>query len=179
MEKLWFYTQGASEEKQGPVSDVEMRRLLADGSLQPADLVWTEGMSNWVPVGTVPELQPSPGSATAMKQAPATGLPEGLSSWMTFTAVMTIIGGILQCLGCITALIGIPAIVGGVALLAAKDMLAKLPADHPALAPFLSKLKTFCLASGIVYIVTLVLGAIAILVVAFGAAGMLQMFLAH
>ncbi len=115
MEKLWFFAQGSSSEKQGPVTETQMRSLIAEGKLQPTDLVWSEGMSN-------------------------------------------------------TIIVGIPMIMGGVALLAAKDLLPQLSSNDPALGAFLLKLKTFFVTTGFVYILSLVIGLILVLIFVFGAA---------
>ncbi|HZZ70825.1 MAG TPA: RDD family protein [Pirellulales bacterium] len=37
----------------GPFSEAEVRRLLEEQKLHPADLCWAEGMSNWVPLASV------------------------------------------------------------------------------------------------------------------------------
>jgi hypothetical protein len=52
----WFYSVGDS--RQGPVTEDELKRLAADGTLKPADLVWKDGMSDWVEARTVDALFP-------------------------------------------------------------------------------------------------------------------------
>lgn len=50
----WYY---ARENKQmGPVSSAELKRLAADGELQPDDLVWREGLTEWAPARSVRSL---------------------------------------------------------------------------------------------------------------------------
>ena len=46
--------------KYGPVSADELRRWISEGRLTPADYVWTEGMTDWVPYNTVEELNYGP-----------------------------------------------------------------------------------------------------------------------
>jgi hypothetical protein len=178
MEKLWFFAQGSSSDKQGPVTETQIRALIAERKLLPTDLVWSEGMTNWIPLGRVPELRPEPMAAAA--GATSMDVPEGLKGWMTFVAIMTILGGVLQCFGCFTIVIGIPMIIGGIALLAAKDLLPELSSNEAALGTFLLKLKSFFLTSGIVYVISLVLGVIVALLFVFGAAaGMFSALQGH
>jgi hypothetical protein len=43
----WYYTKQGQQ--QGPVSAGQLKQLAASGGLMPTDLVWKEGMANWVP----------------------------------------------------------------------------------------------------------------------------------
>ncbi len=52
----WFYSVG--DTRQGPVSDEQLRELAADGTLKAADLVWKDGMPDWVEARTIPGLFP-------------------------------------------------------------------------------------------------------------------------
>jgi len=52
----WFYSVG--DTRQGPVSEAQLRELAADGTLKPADLVWKDGMPDWVDARTIPGLFP-------------------------------------------------------------------------------------------------------------------------
>jgi hypothetical protein len=54
----WFYSVG--DTRQGPVTEDDIKRLVADGRLKPSDLVWRDGMPDWVEARTVPVLFPSP-----------------------------------------------------------------------------------------------------------------------
>ena len=42
-----------------PCTIEELRAMLASGAIQPATLVWKQGMPQWVPAGACPELVPS------------------------------------------------------------------------------------------------------------------------
>jgi hypothetical protein len=64
----WYYFQGGNQ--QGPVSDDQLRNLVAAGQLQPHDSVWRQGMANWAPISSVPELMPA-----APAPAPHYGAP--------------------------------------------------------------------------------------------------------
>jgi hypothetical protein len=46
----WYYT--TNKQQMGPVSLEELRQLANNGVVQPADLVWREGMSDWVRAST-------------------------------------------------------------------------------------------------------------------------------
>jgi GYF domain 2 len=52
----WFYSNG--DDRKGPVTEEELRRLIADGQLKPGDLVWQDGMADWVEARTVESLFP-------------------------------------------------------------------------------------------------------------------------
>jgi hypothetical protein len=51
----WYYSIG--EERHGPVSMMDLRQLVLTGQLTMHDLVWKEGMADWVPLAIQPELQ--------------------------------------------------------------------------------------------------------------------------
>ena len=59
----WFYSK--DETRLGPVTEDELKRLAADGQLKPNDLVWRDGMSDWVEARTQavlfpPKVEPLP-----------------------------------------------------------------------------------------------------------------------
>lgn len=56
IEKWYYASQG---QQLGPVAVDYLKRLLAEGHLSAQDLVWKEGMPDWVPAGECPELRPS------------------------------------------------------------------------------------------------------------------------
>lgn len=45
----WYYALGA--DRKGPVGDEEFQRLVQQGTVTPATLVWRDGMANWQPHG--------------------------------------------------------------------------------------------------------------------------------
>jgi len=49
--KQWFYSE--DEQQQGPVAEDLLLQRLESGSLSQETLVWTEGMTDWVPFGEV------------------------------------------------------------------------------------------------------------------------------
>ncbi|NJK90534.1 MAG: DUF4190 domain-containing protein [Blastochloris sp.] len=58
--KRWFYARNS--ERIGPVDASVLRELFAAGQIRPDDLVWEEGMKDWVKAGdALPSLnQPPP-----------------------------------------------------------------------------------------------------------------------
>lgn len=170
MEKMWYYVVGGKD-KAGPVPESQLRSLVADGQVQSGDLVWAEGMAEWQPAGAVAELagDGAPISAAAPTAAAMPGagsygvaagggaVPDGLCGWMTFVGVMNIIQGALACTSCIGAIVGIPMILAGAALMGAKSMLAELPQVSADIAPILDKIKRFMVMTGVVYIMGLVI----------------------
>ena len=71
----WYYEQGG--QRQGPVTDTELDRLVAEGTVTSSTLVWREGMDNWTPLA---QARPASGGRTAaMGETP----PEG---WVRCTA---------------------------------------------------------------------------------------------
>jgi hypothetical protein len=53
----WFYAKGGQQ--QGPVDSAALEQMLRLGSLSGADLVWREGMAQWLPASTQPEIYPA------------------------------------------------------------------------------------------------------------------------
>ena len=54
----WYYTKGGRQT--GPMSEDDLRRLVAKGDVEADDLIWRDGMGNWLPVRNVPEFGGSP-----------------------------------------------------------------------------------------------------------------------
>jgi|HubBroStandDraft_4_1064222.scaffolds.fasta_scaffold121862_2 hypothetical protein len=51
----WYYSVG--DERHGPVPLMDLRQLVVNGQVSPHDLVWKEGLEDWVPVANQPEFQ--------------------------------------------------------------------------------------------------------------------------
>jgi hypothetical protein len=47
----WYYAKG--DQKQGPITSEQFRGLAMSGALKPTDLVWTEGMTDWIEASAV------------------------------------------------------------------------------------------------------------------------------
>jgi hypothetical protein len=71
----WYYADNGQQ--MGPVSTSELRALLAKGVVKSSDLVWRDGLSNWIPASQTRELcavapaapAPRPGGAAAPSPA--------------------------------------------------------------------------------------------------------------
>jgi hypothetical protein len=57
-------------EQKGPFSVADIHTMIRDGSLNSSDLVWTEGLEDWVPISSIPDLVTSePASANPKEEA--------------------------------------------------------------------------------------------------------------
>jgi hypothetical protein len=73
----WYYSEHGRQA--GPVAATALREMASSGRLGAQDLVWREGMGNWMPVSTVPELAASlPVPAASWPVAPPP-LPAGFA----------------------------------------------------------------------------------------------------
>jgi len=153
MDSLWHYAENGRA--RGPVGGTELRRRLADGQLPPDTLVWTDGMKEWASAAGIAALRGDPPPA-----GPIALCPSGLPGWMGFVGVIHIMAGVFQCLTLFGAVTGVFLIIGGVALLGARDAL-RGGADGPL---FLQKLKTFFLTTGCMYLIGLAAAVIALLI---------------
>jgi hypothetical protein len=50
----WYYTR--NKQKVGPVSSDQLRQLTTSGQIQPDDLVWKEGMAQWIKASQIKGL---------------------------------------------------------------------------------------------------------------------------
>lgn len=144
----WYYVVPKTREKSGPHEESFVRSKFIAGEIAPETLVWHDGLANWIPAG----------QAFAALQAPAgtegkVPLPDGLRGWMTFIGVATILGALLPSV----ALIGLPLLLAGLALLGARAALDRAPFIPPDLVPFFTKLRAFFCCWGWGYILGLFL----------------------
>src|SRR5580765_5271310 len=66
----WYYTR--NKEPCGPVNSTQLKELAAQGELLPTDLVWKDGMTEWVSAATLKSLFAGPGAPTPVAHgAPA------------------------------------------------------------------------------------------------------------
>ena len=61
----WYYT--TNKKQMGPVSWDELRQLAGNGLLKPTDLVWTEGMAEWVRAAAQDGLFAAPAAGVTAK----------------------------------------------------------------------------------------------------------------
>ena len=80
MATSWYYAK--NNQQLGPVPIDTIRQMLSSGQLLGSDLVWANGMPEWVPASSVPEFftAQGPQQVTAVPlgyrgAAPATGKP--------------------------------------------------------------------------------------------------------
>jgi hypothetical protein len=104
----WYYSKG--EQQIGPISDGEIRDLIARGTLAPDDDVWREGLADWQRAGDVRELfaerpvapppAPNPGARRSAHANPgatnlaAIDLPRllrPLGYWLLFSGLLLVL----------------------------------------------------------------------------------------
>ena len=77
MEAQWYFTN--QKQRFGPVSSERLKHLASSGRLQPSDLVWKEGMAQWVAAsqvtGLFPPTSPPVAKAHSYRQSNPRGLP--------------------------------------------------------------------------------------------------------
>lgn len=112
----WYYSKNGTQ--LGPVAQGELISKLASGEVSPADLVWKDGMGDWIPasqvaelrttsaaapVSTIPAESPAtPYSAPASPYSPPVASGEVITNWLW----QSIVVAVLCCPVC-----GIPGIV--------------------------------------------------------------------
>jgi hypothetical protein len=67
--ELWYYTREG--QAMDPVSAEELKRMAAAGKLKPTDMIWKEGMAQWVRASTAKGLFQGGNGETAASPAPA------------------------------------------------------------------------------------------------------------
>jgi hypothetical protein len=65
----WYYTKDGQQ--QGPVTSAQLRQLAQSGELQPTDMVFKEGGSQWVAASTIANLFSSSSSVASRPSPPA------------------------------------------------------------------------------------------------------------
>lgn len=122
----WYY--GRNGVQHGPVSVEVLRKKLVAGELQWSDLVWREGLSDWQPASTRPELDPPTRGVFAPPpqagqprppQSPPLGYQPPVPDPLQGKAVTSLVLGIvsifaaLTCCSPVGLVLGIPAIITG------------------------------------------------------------------
>lgn len=177
MDNAWYYVVNGKD-KAGPVSELALKSLIQQGQVAPTSLVWSEGMTDWQQANQVPGLigmgpsvaksartaaaaqpntAPSPSSTASSYSTndDVTGprIPQGLIGWTKFIGVLSILHGILTCLGCLTIPIGVLMIIAGNAALTSCKSLESMTTIDTATAAYLQNMKRFMLMWGIVAII--------------------------
>ena len=65
----WFYAK--NDQPCGPVSPVELKKFAEQGELHQEDLVWRDGMGEWMPAGKIKGLFDSNGEGTSEEEPPS------------------------------------------------------------------------------------------------------------
>lgn len=78
----WHYSKDGQQ--QGPVSPEQLKQLAATGELQPTDLVWKEGMSQWVAASSIKSLFAAPSLPTPPMSPPTVPGQDARSSVRPF-----------------------------------------------------------------------------------------------
>jgi TM2 domain-containing membrane protein YozV len=63
----WYYSAG--NDRQGPVSAAELKKLADAGTLKATDLVWKDGMADWVPAKSIKGLFAATAAAPAASKS--------------------------------------------------------------------------------------------------------------
>lgn len=68
MAAQWHYTKDGQQS--APMTVEQLRAMIASGSLESTDLVWTERFAGWTPIHQVPELKVAPGTPSRVPPPP-------------------------------------------------------------------------------------------------------------
>lgn len=93
-DKVWWHAKG--DQKFGPYSSPQLKALAAKGSIELTDLIWKEGLANWLPASSVKGLipvavpaAPPPLPAAARSSAPVCNAVKPLNQKTSVAAVPT------------------------------------------------------------------------------------------
>jgi hypothetical protein len=67
----WHYAKGG--ERHGPVSFATLRSMIVTGEVAQTDLVWREGMADWLPAGEVSEISGEDSESSASSASSSGG----------------------------------------------------------------------------------------------------------
>jgi hypothetical protein len=181
MEFTWYYARNGMD-RQGPVSETELRNLIDQGQVQPDDLLWREGMAAWTPLRDLTEFRtPSPPTPSTPAPPPTpekrVAVPSGLSGWMAFNGILIILSGLAYITTCFALPSGVLLVIAGASLMSAQSMLSGLRTVDPTFLPFLQKLRGFFLMTGVATLVAIALTVLfLIVIIGFGAATFATLF---
>jgi hypothetical protein len=69
--RSWFYASNGQQ--QGPYPEIQLRELIARGTITADTLVWTEGMANWQRAAEIPGLAPGASGPLGSPVMPRSG----------------------------------------------------------------------------------------------------------
>ena len=148
----WYYSKHGTQ--LGPVEQPELLARIAAGEVTPSDLVWREGLPDWVPCGKLQELRapgaygqlPPPEDATDSPYAPPIAAgpvapyapPLASNGKATASLVLGIIATVFALCGCYGTVIAIPC---GVLAIVFGNQVKQAAILDPSLAGELGKVK--------------------------------------
>jgi hypothetical protein len=109
MKMQWYYSNNATQ--MGPVAEAELRAMLASGKVNATDMVWQEGMKDWLPASSVPGLCVMPQVAGNPYQPPLVAGSIDAPIPTSGLAIASLICGIVGIVTCF--LPGIAAVICG------------------------------------------------------------------
>jgi len=179
----WYYSKDGVQV--GPVDVDELKAKIASGEIGTADLVWREGMSDWLPAAQVPELgstgtysksydrdggeqgdSPAQPAQPAIQSPPMAQGPVPGAGKATASMVLGIVAAVFGLCGCYGMLIAVPCGILAIVFGTGVKNQAKL---NPALEPELGKAKAGII-TGWIGLALSVLLTIAVFVLGFGSA---------
>lgn len=87
----WYYSKNGVQ--LGPISDNEIRMKLASGEISATDLVWRDGMNDWLPAAKVADLTPLSAFPVARSTTPPVFANGGDSPYSPPTAAYSPMAG--------------------------------------------------------------------------------------
>lgn len=161
MQRLWYYT--IRGEQRGPIPEDDFRARVQAGEIASTDLAWTDGMTDWAPVGSRPELRvpetpPAalPSTTSTQEVVPSGAAAPDFGPWLTIVGVSNILLGALLTMTCIGIPVGILMIIAGAAAMSAKTALQAARSISPEVAAALAKFRTYFLLTGVVFLLNIV-----------------------
>ena len=160
----WYYSKSGSQ--LGPIEQEELRAKIANGEVQPSDLVWREGLADWQPSSRVAELQlsgivpPPVGASPAGPAVPTPYAPPLSQAPSPYPQAIAPIPTYLWQSIVVTLLCCLPFGVVAIVYAAKVDSLRNAGDIHGAMAASRSA-KTWCLVGGGIGLVIGVLWLIA------------------
>jgi hypothetical protein len=103
----WYYSLGGQQ--QGPVPFMNLQSMIHSGQLSSSSLVWSNGMSQWLPASQIDGLGPVPlAPIAAGGEGPSAGVVVQLSEarpWLLFFAILSTLATIACFVGGVVLLI--------------------------------------------------------------------------
>lgn len=145
----WYYSHGFPN-LEGPYTGEQIEQFVQTGRVHPDDFLWHQGLKKWTKLQELNEFKIN---SNSKKPERGFRVPPKIYTWLTATGIFKILFGSLMSLTVLGAILGIPLIISGVALLKARSNL-----NPPVqITPFLQGMETAVRAQGFVYILATIL----------------------